>query len=766
MRTDVGGYAFHPSYDRKFLIPGIFLKSNLESSPSFFSKKLYSLDPMSATPSSLEFSYQPTLMSDTESYKFNGQKVYNYPFNIGDWVYYEKHHATPIEFFISKNGIVNKDNVVAPNSKLSNVVGTYDVNRYSFDFDQASPSNYVLNYIDIVPLDNSDDSFEVWLENNSIRPYFTISQDDDLRIPNVKSIPGSAYVENYIESENNSYIPNVIVRARLKNTGNKSFESEIHNGWYYLDNEEYYVYSNPVTENVTYANTSDYYINSTPCFELNLSDVVRQGAPIIIESIDKPETRLTQVAFRNEATPSMFSFTNTEIIKAGNSNNIFLGYRDVYDVSVFDFVSNSFVAKNKSSQTEKVAISNSATPLILSEGRRYEVKYKVRNSYIVTNQNYDENNNLYSKIVFDATPTTGAKNYSVTYESSIFNFSTPSGVYHSPNVSLLSNGFLFLTDKIYDYSGFFAQANPSFLLDDSSKDYSIIALESFDIFNNPKPNQSYKIIYDTQYLSATPDQLTTSDEGFAYSRVRYVGATPATINSAHLYIYALKNNQINYADSATVSYDIFQSSRSLNKLLAEVEPYSRVIKANGELQNPDKITINGLVESQNKPTAGVKVYYRLSRTLNGALSESNYSNVTTDNDGKFRIGPINSQHSASPGYWFMVLETEYSQTLNNKPVTIAGDVVNWYEDAIDTLIETTNKINSIQETFTSDQFISYDSTPVFKVNYVTGEPVGPSATPTINLPEWFPLPRLTQYQFGILGSDYYKSDNQRKVYPS
>jgi hypothetical protein len=665
-----------------------------------------------------------------------------------------------------KNGVVNKDNVTAPNSKLTDVVGTYNVNRYSFDFDKENPSKYIVNYIDVIPLENEDDSFEVWLDKNSVRPYFTISQDNDLKIPNVKSIPDSAHTERSRESEKNLYIPNVVVRARLKNIGNKKLESEIHNGWYYLNNEEYYVYSNPVTEYLTYSNNPINYIDSTPCFELNLSNVARQGAPIILRSTDKPETDLIQVAFQNKATPSMFSFTNTETIKGGISNNIFLGYRNVYDVSVFDSVSDSFVATKRSSNTEKVSVSDSATPVILSEGREYEVQYKVRNSYVVTNENYDYNNKLYTKIIFDATPTTGAKNYSVTYESSIFNFSTPSGVYHSPNVSLLSDGFLFLTDKIYDYSGFYAQANPSFLLDDPSKDYSIISLESFDINNNPKPNQSYKLVYDNQYFEVTPNTLTTNDEGFAYSKVKYIGATPALVNSLPLYIYNFNNNQINYTDSATVSYDIFNSVRSTNKLFAEVEPYSRVIKANGDLQNPDKITVKGVLQSSTKPIAGVKVYYRLSRTLNQALSTTVYSTVTTDDNGVFTIGPINAQTPDKPGYWFMVVETEYSQTLKTKPITIAGDVVHWYEDAVDSLIETKNKINSIQETFTADQFVSYDSTPVFKVNYVTGEPVGSSATPKIDLPEWFYLPRLTQYQLGILGSDYYKSDNQRKVYPS
>lgn len=100
------------------------------------------------------------------------------------------------------------------------------------------------------------------------------------------------------------------------------------------------------------------------------------------------------------------------------------------------------------------------------------------------------------------------------------------------------------------------------------------------------------------------------------------------------------------------------------------------------------------------------------------------------------------------------------------PVTIAGDVVHWFEDAIDALVQGANPINSVQDTYTSDQFISYDSTPVFKVDYVTGAPTAPGATPGLDLPAWFSVPRWTQYQFGILGSEHYIYDNKRTVYPS
>jgi len=478
----------------------------------------------------------------------------------------------------------------------------------------------VINYVDVDPLDNQDDSFEVWLDKGTVKPYFTISQDDDLRIENVGYIPENSLQEFYRPLEKDAYIPNVVVRARLKKNGNKKLESEIHTGWLYLEDKEYYVYADPRTEILTYSSTP-FYQNSTPYYCLNLSGVARQGAPILIKSIDKPETQLVQISFSDDATPGLISFLNKETIEARESNDLYLGYRNTYDVSVYDTIADAYVLQNGSFSTEKISVS-SATPLILSPGREYEVSYRVRNSYTVNHENYDQNYNLYTNIVFDATPTTNAQQYEVTYENSIFGFSTPSGIYHAPNESVISEGFLYLTEKLYDYSGFYSQANPSYILDDGSKDYSIITIESYDANKNAKPYIDYGFIYDSNIINVEPSNITTNGEGFAYSRVKYVGSTPSTINNIPVTIHRTGD----YSDSATINFEIIKSQKSLDKLQAEVS--SRMIRAN----NSDSIRINGILKSADKSVSGVRVYYRIARTLNQALDKTEYSSVLSDNN--------------------------------------------------------------------------------------------------------------------------------------
>lgn len=115
-----GGYAHHPSYSTKFLIPGLLIKTNLDATPSFFSKMEYSL--VSSTPSNAEISWQPSLVPYSNSYTYNGEVKLNYPFEIGDWVYYEKTHATPIEFLLSERGIVRSESDLAIDSVLSDVI--------------------------------------------------------------------------------------------------------------------------------------------------------------------------------------------------------------------------------------------------------------------------------------------------------------------------------------------------------------------------------------------------------------------------------------------------------------------------------------------------------------------------------------------------------------------------------------------------------------------------------------------------------------------
>ena len=285
---------------------------------------------------------------------------------------------------------------------------------------------------------------------------------------------------------------------------------------------------------------------STPNYSFRLANAARQSAPIIIDISEYPENLLTRTNFVEENDRSLNSFYNIEYIEAKNSNNLYLGYKNVYDVSVFDSVTNSFVVENKFSETEKITVSDHATPIILEEGREYKVKYRVRNSYYVDNEDYN-NGVIGTKIYFDSTPMYGATplqgpfTYNVTYESSIFDTATPTGLYHSPIVSLNSEHFVYLTNSNYEYDRFIAQMNPAVISDNRNADYSLLTIESLDKNLNPKPYQTYSI--SSSNLSATPSTVTTNDEGFAVVELRYKGAYPATVSYDTILISGVASEQ-------------------------------------------------------------------------------------------------------------------------------------------------------------------------------------------------------------------------------
>jgi hypothetical protein len=213
-------------------------------------------------------------------------------------------------------------------------------------------------------------------------------------------------------------------------------------------------------------------------------------------------------------------------------------------------------------------------------------------------------------------------------------------------------------------------------------------------------------------------------------------------------------------DSATLNYSIVKSESGLDSLYAEVDP--QIIKADGV----STLSVRGMLASKTKDTSSVRVYYRLGRTLYSAITNPTYNSVVSLEDGSFTIGPITAQSSATPGYWFAVVETEFSSNNVSSPVTISGDIVHWFEDSQDAILNSSGRVTSVQDTFTASDFSFVSSTPVYKIDYLTGNPAQKSATPNVSLPKWFKIPRLTQYQLGILGNDYYSLDNNRQIYPS
>lgn len=746
-----GGYVNSPEYISDLYIPNISVRTD-NSAGIMFATPSYDISNMSSTPNQIAFYWDPNFSQLENQYTLEGIAQRNYPLSLGDWSYFEVESSTPINFKVSNRGVIISSDDYNTSKILSNIILTKDVHRYEFGLDLNNPSNYIINYIEAVKVNEQDDSFDVYTEKRSVKPYYSISQDSLGPIQNVTYLPSSYYEEKNQGEYNDLYLEDVTVRVRLNENANKTIQSEIHSGWYYANQDETYVYARPVTEFHSIDNTQ-----STP--SITLGKVVRQGAPVIIESMSSPDFELSQVSFPDKDDNTKISFINVEYITATSSNAIYLGYSNVHDLSIYDPVADNLIVQDAESSTNIVNIYTieslpSSDPFEV--GREYKVTYKVRNSYYVDSDNKNSSG-LYSNIVFNGAPTNGATQFYVTYESSIFENSTPTGLIHSPSRTLLNEGYVYVDETIYDYQGFTASTNSGSIMDDNSKDYMTITIESFDVNNNPKPYQKYSL--ESSLLIIDDPVVETDIDGFAKTKARYDGPVPSTYNSGTLYISGIVDGYSEASDQATVNYDIIKSEEYNNALYAE--PSKNFIEADGV----STLYVNGQITSKTQSVSNVYVYYRRARTVNEIFEETTYDSVLTNSDGSFKIGPITAQSIENAGYWFMAIETAYSSSISSSPVTISGDIVSWFEDSNDAILNGLDRRLPVQDTYEADEFVEFKATPAFKVNYITGNPETATATPNISLPKWFRIPRYTQYQLGILGSDYYYVNNNKSFYP-
>jgi hypothetical protein len=275
----------------------------------------------------------------------------------------------------------------------------------------------------------------------------------------------------------------------------------------------------------------------------------------------------------------------------------------------------------------------------------------------------------------------------------------------------------------------------------------ILNVFSKDINGNPKPYKDF--IISGSNISSTPSTITSNVDGYARSQIKYTGANVPYQSSSYLYI----KDQDNY--SATVNYYVKPNPSSIDRLTAEVD--AKIITADGV----QTVRING------KTNPNVFVYWRKSRNLKDLFDTAysttdvvpgktyNSGRVLSDSQGYFNIGNFIAQDDAIPGYWFVSVETNLNTDAGIPTSILSGDIVCWYE-----------KYDSTQSTLdepvlspgfnVNPNYKHYASNVAFKVNTLTEQVYyNSSATPTWNLPDWYPISRYTQYEMGLLGATPY-----------
>jgi hypothetical protein len=721
-----GGIAYDPSLKIDQVIP---------SSPNIIASYL---SPNFATPtahpgyrdttgSTVNYYFTSLLYpygSTPTSIVFSSADSANYPFTADVWTEFTAQTDSIIDGTVNEFGVVrtDPDNKDENFSKNSNLIGRYDLSYSDFGIDAV---NYRIKKIEPV---NNIDGVDLSLS----KEFVYRNTDEDI------------YFANSIIEDDSNNINGVEVSAQYE----AKYDSYIHTGWYSQNEEDHYIYSDPVEE-----------AHVTPGFSLSLDAVALQGAPIIVQrNIATPGSLtlnsatpeiLREVAFPDQATPTQLSLTNYETIYANASNNIYLGYEDVYDVTVVDAITGYTILSNGQTKTNEIQAFSSATPVV--NGREYNVTYKVRNSYLIDNDYYDSSNQKYiSRMQFDSTPST-VYSYDVTYESNYVNQSTPISLTVNPLQLWDQEGFVYLSHNDYDFSTAIASLKPEYIIDDGD-DYTVITIQSIDVNGNSKPYQTFRIT--GPYITADSEYLTTDINGFGYTNVRYNGVIPSATPGSYIAVSGVANGSINaHANSQTQGYvtilnfDIITEYSMQNFIKAIADTPS--LRADGRSQQ----YIRGIISSGATPVSNNIIYWRKGRTLYDIFTSKDYSNyVRSDNNGNFSIGPIEARSSKEPGYWMVAVESEHSATRSSTPLTVSGDIVYWSEKYDNLNYHSGDAIlyNSNVLLGSRDKMFA---TPNFTLNYHdASDATVYLATPNWLPPKWYPLDRAEQYQMGLLGS--------------
>jgi len=327
---------------------------------------------------------------------------------------------------------------------------------------------------------------------------------------------------------------------------------------------------------------------------------------------------------------------------------------------------------------------------------------------------------------------------------------------------------VYLSKEEYNFDRTELRLSPGYMSDDS-KDFMFLSIISYDENNNLKPGQTFHV--SGLDISATPEYVTTNDNGLGTSIVRYSGLTPAEKDSSSIEIVGIAASTPNGGlNSQTAGYyeqlDFNIARKIRNRLQIKAVPVRYNIDADDLTNN----TIVGSIYWDGYPlTAQVNLRWAKARTLYDLFNEVNTyefgSILQSDSDGKFSIvDEIVSQENIEPGYWFAKVEvidgnqiinilTGLGEVIDQDEITISGDIVYWYEEYDN--VHFANEFTPLPNVFTFERQMDSDliATPSFVYNHHNQvQVINISSTPNWIPPRWVPLRRFDQYQMGLLGS--------------
>jgi hypothetical protein len=624
--------------------------------------------------------------------------------------YIDENNNTYNKINESKNYFYNQDKFLQ----------TIDLNRTSFNLDLEDI--YDINYVKLAATPNS---IEAYVDNPEVL---------------LDSLNSS------ISSSEKTYVN---VNAKRTNLNESSYLTGLNTGWLYLDQDQHYIYANPVTQNHT-----------GKFFNIELTSIPRFGAPIIVNVANDSATPAVQyrnLIFTDSATPGKASFYNTENILGNSGNSLYLAYENISKISVKDLYTGKTLYNNLSTATNVISPFSEATPSV--QGREYEVVYYVNNAFYVDKDVYSSAKDSYvANLYLSTTPSTVSPtpSYEIIYESDYMNNHNNIDLDINQVSNPLEEGYVYIDTNEYEYGSIDAYLSPAHITD-SAEDLMYLSIVSYDINGNLKPNMSFDI-YSTE-IDAEDPQVQTNDNGFATTIVRYTGSIPATLDESSILISGITDTPT-AGYQKVIPYKIHMNNKFHLQVKATPVRYS--IQADG-LTN---VSIVGRVYWKNRPFEHIiDLNWIKERTLLDLFDGTPADSITTNSDGTFVINDnITSESNTNPGHWFLKIEIDDPTVVRNllindgedlslTAVTISGDIVYWNE-AYDN-VQYASEGLPLPGSFIHSKQAGSDltATPNFVYKHSDSSSViANGATPNWIPEKWVPLRKFDQYQLKLFGS--------------
>ncbi len=673
---------------------------------------------------------QKTFATNTTTLTFSSLNDSVYPTNVPEWSPFEAVQTANVSGTIDRNGPW-RDGQRLPESN-TNFLMTYLNSLTRTNFGIPNTTDYVVTWIGIDSV--SSDQVMTWIESNTVKPAVSYGGETTANI----IYPSNAVVETLDAGVYKfSAVP---IYARLKPGANEKWTPKAHSGWMYDSAEEYYLYADPRTQVTTGAS-------------FNLIGQNRQGAPVTVSGLvsGTPKYNLRQVAsFDQTAATPQYSLIHKQEMKGNATTTLYVGYDDIYGISVKNLTLDSVVSVVSTTSATNVVTLTAPS----SRDYDYEVSYRVNKSFYVDN-NYTVGATPTTKVVFDKTAAAaGYTSYSVTYEGSVYDSATPVDLPLNTMYTAMDEGFIYVDHTVHALGTVAVTFSPS-RLSASTSDYGMLAVRTFDVNGNPKSNQVVNLY--TNFGNIDKTTVTTDRDGFGYATLTSeawdgsLTPTPATPpltsappNTANGYQGKVIAESGAIEGSAAFRVDI--PKPLTNRIFAV--PRADSILADGQAINS---IVGKLQTSVHAPVSGATVTWRKGRTVYAVLNAgagTTTGTVVTDATGRFLIEPFLS--AKEPGYWFVAV--------TNGTV---GDIVSWYEypnvnAALDPITNTPLANNQDATPYWQIPNHTYGS--VFPVTYDEEDRLDTTnnATPQWVPPAWYAISRYRQYQMGLYGSAYYQ----------